>query len=371
MKILFISPYRDGSGWSRAGIDYIKALNTTGLDIVIRPLKLNNYSSKLDDELIKLESKSTVGTTVCIQHALPNYMEYKPGMLNIGLFVTETDSAPFTNWVRKLNLMDVVWVVNNDMIEWCKNNGVTKPVHLIPHACDVSKYNKIYPKFDLPNDGKFTFYFIGELTRRKNITALLRAFHIEFSYNEPVSLVLKVNKSGMNSKDVYKEISMMCEKNKHGLRLYKDVNRYHKELIIPEYLSEEEINGLHQACDCFVMPSFGEAWSYPAFDAMGFGKTPICTNIGGMKDFIDKGGFLINGNMEPVVGCDEVVPRLNIAHENWYNIDVNLLRKAMRFIYQFSEHDMVNSVREYGKADVLKYSYENIGKVMKDGINKT
>ena len=37
------------------------------------------------------------------------------------------------------------------------------------------------------------------------------------------------------------------------------------------YISEEDIYSIHSSCDCFVMPSYGEAWCIPAFDAMGFG----------------------------------------------------------------------------------------------------
>ena len=47
------------------------------------------------------------------------------------------------------------------------------------------------------------------------------------------------------------------------------------------------------------MPSHGEAWCIPAFEAMLFGNTPICSNDGGPKDFIDPKnkdtGWLVDG----------------------------------------------------------------------------
>ena len=370
-KVLFVGSYRDGTGWAQASIDYIHALNTVGVDLVIRPLKLNNHQGEIDQTLTDLEQKSATGADVIIQHTLPHFMEYKPGVKNIGLFVTETDSCFFTNWVRKLNIMDEVWVANTSMLKLCEDNGVKKPVRVIPHATNVEKYKRDYPEFKLPTDGKFTFYFIGELVRRKNIGALLKAFHTEFSFNEPVSLVLKVNKPGISQDAVYSELSKMCETNKRGLRLYKDVDRYHKEIIIPGYLTEEEIHGVHRACDCFVMPSFGEAWNIPAFDAIGHGNTPICTDVGGMKDFADKVGILVPGTIEPVAGVDEVVPRLHTGHETWVNIDVMKLRKAMRYVYKFHDHDMFKANFLINCNIVQKHSYENIGEIMKESFNVT
>ncbi len=365
MKVLYIGCYRDGSGWARAALDYINAIRTTDVDLCIRPLKLNGFPGELSEELRELEVKPSAGIDVVIQHVLPHFMEYQPGVKNIGLFVTETDSAPMTNWVRKLNMMDELWVPNTEGVEWCKNNGVKKPVKVIPHAADIKKYTLPRKKLDLPLDGKFTFYFIGEHTRRKNIAALLKAFHLEFTYNEPVNLLLKVNKFGS---DPYDELAQMCEVNKMGLRLYKDTHKYHQEIIIADYMSDDDILDLHHTCDCFIMPSFGEAWNIPAFDAMAFGKTPICTKTGGMKDFIKDGGFLIDGQIEPVCGVEPVVPHLSIGYENWCNISVNNLRNVMRFVYQFSDHDMVEALRLKGKNDAYQYSYEKIGQMIKDTL---
>ena len=94
------------------------------------------------------------------------------------------------------------------------------------------------------------------------------------------------------------------------------------------------------------MPSHGEAWCIPAFDAMGFGKTPICTNIGGMKDFIGKGGFLIEGNMEPVFGMTRTFKRLFTCNEDWCSVSVRGLMEAMRHVYE-NQEKLKNIMRNY------------------------
>ena len=42
MKVLFIGCYRDGTGWAKAAGDYILAMDAAGIDVVCRPLKLND-----------------------------------------------------------------------------------------------------------------------------------------------------------------------------------------------------------------------------------------------------------------------------------------------------------------------------------------
>ena len=72
-----------------------------------------------------------------------------------------------------------------------------------------------------------------------------------------------------------------------------------KEVIIPTYLSNDQMAQLHKTCDCYINLSHGEAWSIPAFDAMAFGNTPICGKEGGPRQFINEGdkntGCLVNG----------------------------------------------------------------------------
>jgi glycosyltransferase involved in cell wall biosynthesis len=124
---------------------------------------------------------------------------------------------------------------------------------------------------------------------------------------------------------------------------------------------------LHYTCDCFVMPSFGESWCIPAFDAMAMGKTPICTNIGGMADFIGgktPGGWLVSGYDEPVFGATDTFGDLYTGYEQWRYISINELRKAMRQVYK---NEAIRKERsENGMANAYNYSLTNVGNIMRE-----
>ena len=115
---------------------------------------------------------------------------------NIGIFELESSNIQLTSWPARLNLMDEIWVPCTSMEKDCAAYGVTKKTLVVPHTFDTTVYEKEYTRLDLPTRKHFTFYFIGEMNKRKHLSALIKAFHIEFTQQEPVELVIKVNKFG-------------------------------------------------------------------------------------------------------------------------------------------------------------------------------
>jgi glycosyltransferase involved in cell wall biosynthesis len=58
-------------------------------------------------------------------------------------------------------------------------------------------------------------------------------------------------------------------------------------------VSEERKVELFAACKFFVMPSIQEAYGLAAAEAMSFGKTLVCTNIGGLPEVVQDCGLLV------------------------------------------------------------------------------
>lgn len=177
---------------------HMLALHSAGVDVVSRTVKINDSNGQVPDLVKSFECKRTDNVDAIIQHVLPHYYETTSVCKNIGMYLNDMDTLNFANWGRKLSLMDEIWCPNNKTKE-----AITKynsKVEVVPHPCDISIYDKEYKKMDFgPHNGNFIFYFIGELNSRKNIKDLIRAFHTEFSPSEPVSLLLKVNKSGIST----------------------------------------------------------------------------------------------------------------------------------------------------------------------------
>ena len=376
MKVLYISNYKDGTGWGNAATDYILAMDSVGIDVVCRSISFNGGKGDVHPRILELEKKSSRHSNICIQHLLPHMLDYNGRFeKNIALYESETSNFKSSRWTEYINTMDEAWVVNKQMSEASLSSGVESPIRIIPHTFDTSKYDKEYKPLDIPYmdiENKFVFYFIGEAIRRKNIFALIKAFHLEFDVDEPVDLIIKASKGGMSDDDCGKYIKELCDTAKENLKLYPSNDLYKSEFITTGFLDNEKMMRFHKTMDCFVMPSYGEAWCLPAFDAMAMGSTPICTNVGGMSDFLsDGGGTLIDGVLEPAFGMTETFQDLYTGREDCVSINVRKLQKAMRRMYYLASisDSKYTNLQKQGREIADKYSYENIGNRIKEALN--
>ena len=375
MKVLYIGVLRDGSGWSHAANDTILAMDKVGIDVVPRSISFKTTFSPHDEipaRVKELMDNDESGCDICIQHIPPSSMSYNGHFKNIGYFESETSHFSNSGWQNYLNTMDEIWIPNAQMSFACNKSGVNKIPKIIPHACDTSRYSQYYDKIKNPQfDNKFIFYTICDFNRRKNIAALLKAFHTEFHPSEPVGLFIKCGSYRYSDKECYLQLGNLINNVKKSLRLYPKTEDYIQEVIVTNRMSEKEIMRIHASFDCFVSPSFGEAWNIPAFDAMAIGKTPICTKVGGHIEYIEnnKNGFLIDGQPTPVFfDANETMPfGLFCGNESWIDINVYELRNTMRKIYSMGKEDR-QEMAGNGIDRAHNFSHYNIGTLIKNQL---
>ena len=373
MKVLYIGHYREGGGWSQAATDNILAMDSVGMDIVCRDIKLTQNQPAVHPRLLELEKKSTHGCDYCIQHVLPHHMvgtnEYKR---NIGFVELESTSIKGLSWFEHLKKMDVVWVSSGDSKRSLDDDNLGVPVELVHKAHDIKKYTVPYKAIAIPAaQDTFKFYYIGDLNDRKNLRSIIRCFHSEFDRSEAASLILKTNKFGSNPEQVKQAVDKILLEVKTSLRLYKDINHYRKDIVITGEIPEENIYSLHQYGDCFLCPSHGEAWSIPSFEAMAFGSTPICSDFGGPKEFIDREdpatGSLINGVYSMCQCSDSAFPDMFTGREYWFTPCERSIRQQMR--YYFDNRD-ARAYKVAGLTQARKFSYNVIGDRIKDKLHE-
>lgn len=360
-KVLFIGHLDENSGWGTAARGYLNALVKSGHDIVARSIKPNPDAQSIEQDEVVSEclAKSSQGCEINIQHLLPHMMVPNGNFRkNIGLFVTESNQWWHSGWHRYLNQMDEIWVPNDEMVLDHKDNKLTPPVKLVPHAFDVSRYSNPVGR---PSD-VFRFYFIGENIVRKRISGVVQAFHLAFNRSDPVELVIKTSGNQTDIEDI-------CNKVKIGLKLYPRTDNYIKERIITNRLTDQEMQDLHLACNCFVSASYGEAWNIPAFDAMGYGNSVIHTYCGGPIDFLDKyvDGHLVYGNQIPCLGANETFDFLNTGKETWTSAYILQFSEKMREVYESKKNNPEKNSQGYKIAQ--QYSYEAVGQKIKELLN--
>lgn len=361
MRVLYISHHREMSGWGEAARNYILALDSVGVDIAIRPITLGQASDNMPIRILELEKKPIKGCDIVIQHVLPKFMDFDGNLYNIGLYVTENDLG-YTEWPAKLKCMDELWVPNFIMKWKHKRIGINVPTNIFCHPFNISRYEKVYPKLDLNSGGDYLFYTIGEFNTRKDLESTLRAFHGEFSPNEPVSLVIKTSvpgKSPEESKEIVKEY---CNNVKRKMKMYKNIEDYKQEIIICGHMPEDDIMSLHATCNCFVSSSHAEAWNMPAFDAMAMGNKHLLSQTDGHKEYSD----FINTDFDDTFGSVDTFEDMSTSREKWGIVNVSSLRLDMRDSYMNMNRDV--------NLDYIKnreqFSYTTIGNEMKKRLEE-
>ena len=373
MKILYIAPVRDCSGYAEAARNYINALHSVGADVVVRSLKFDHQQYKLSNLHEEFLKKPTNDIDVVIQHTTPNTSEPKQGVKNFLYMAWETSVIP-KSWGPLINRFDGVMVPCQMNVEAVKAGGVTIPVHKVPHTFDLSRYNGPREEKKLPQlKDRFTFYNICQLTKKKGIDRLLIAYLTEFRHDEPVALFLKAYVNANFGQDDTKQVSDYVNTIKEGLKL----DNYPPVFCNVDILPEEKILSLHKQLDCYVCTSRGSGWEIPTFEAMAAGTPTISIAWGGPVEYIS-GCVPVDYHLENVVGQQHSLRDHYTGRELWAIPDLLDLRKKMRQVFEHQtdsealvEREITQSCEGSGLLTAQAFTYDKIGNEMLSFINNT
>lgn len=363
MKVLYISQF-DSTGYGRASTAYAQALHSVGVDVVCRRQNLGGNYRELHPLVDELERKDLKGVTHVIQHTLPHFYQVDARFKQVGLFAWETSKLPKA-WPARLNRMDAVVVFNRDQRVATLESGVTRPVHVVPHAVDLSRFDgprePLQPLVDAVGD-EFCFYGIGEWVARKNWPALVAGYHLAFPYGGP-RLVLKCSVPGLSPEKSYERIAADCKKVRDGLGIR---HRYNPEIILPDFLSDEQMLQLHRTCHCYVSTSHGEACNLGMLDALGVGNPVIAPRQGGFREHLtNESCCWLWGFSSPVVGVADSLPGLYTADQSWLDLEPGEVELALLDAHHRWRGTGWRAMRAAALGRAQEFSLENVGRTLR------
>ena len=355
MKILYIGHYRDGTGWGNAALNNILAMDAGGISVVPRAITYEVQDREYPDRIKELEEQDQSDCDIVVQHTLPvNYVYDASYKKNIGCFCIESDNLKPTGWLEHLNLMDEVWVACRANKIIAEESGVTAPIKVVPYSLDLDKYQNPEGNQIDSLQNNFTFGFVGEFIERKNLKALVRAFHMEFDPKEPVNLFIKTSRTTLEGVQKY------LEHIKNGLKIRKT---YKEEVILAGMVDEKDYISVINQIDCFVMPSRGEAFCIPGLECMALGIPSIYTEGTGMDYLV---GDAVKSYKTPCFGAVESMSYIDTAESNWLEIDVIELARTLRKMYDNYNKETVS---KKCKVAAETRSHEHVGSIIKDYLN--
>jgi len=192
-----------------------------------------------------------------------------------------------------------------------KQFGVGNVV-VTPNGVDTSRFhpNVKQSTYALPN--KFIL-FVGSLQPRKNLQALLEAWH-EIESNFPGLWLVIAGDTGS---------------------IFATTHLTKTERVISlGYVNEDELAGIYANATLFVLPSFDEGFGLPALEAMACGVPAIVSNGGALPETVGDAGLIFR--------IDKKNDLTNVLRECLENHELRLsltskgLERIKRFTWQKS-----------------------------------
>lgn len=362
MNILHASVFEDGTGYAKAAIGTALALDSVPeFNVHCANIKLANQTILPPQRIQELMDQRHSSYDVVIQQILPPMMHYVAGAKNIGYAYFETSNIKASNWQFNLNLMDELWVSSQQNKECLEQSGVTKPIKVVPIPHMPVEAT---PNVDWGIKQRYAFYHIGDWSTRKNTLNLLKAYFNAFNPWDNVVLILKSYVEGMTPDQSRDFILNQIKELKVSLRR----QQFPPVIVIPEYLSNETVEALHQQGDCFVSMERGAAWNIPAFEALAHDKPVIVPECGGPLEFMDttkNGQTMLRTRTEIVEGMVRCPYKsIYTAYETWEDASPAQMALAMKDIFDARDELVVDN--SYIRND---FNIENAGFAMKEALN--
>lgn len=303
-ELIWKSILREYEGYGTTGRQLLLAVERQGVDISFPP------TTNQQVEGFERFYKSFTGWN---KIGFYHHYDLRPSTLQceriVNLSAWETTIVPKSH-VNEINkAVTLQYVPCRQNLEAFIECGVKVPLRILHHGIEPSQF----PYLERPYKEMFTFGTFGDLTPRKGIDVLLRAFMDEFRKNEPVRLIMKSMSADYS-----------CEDSRVILRT--------------GFLDDNALQEFLRQMDVFVLPSRGEGFGKCGLEAMATGLSIIATNWSGPAEYLDpEDSFPLSYKLIEARQTKISLKRKVVYgdHEGqWAEPDYEHLRHLMRWVYE-------------------------------------
>ena len=404
MNIVYCAQFRDSAGYAVAARGYLKALDHF-LENSDQEFNLKLYSSiitqsnKLTEDDINLIEKyefiddedieNTIsGDYIFIWHMPPPLITFaddrfspSPGCsaymtrlienakYNVNLVAWETDNLP-PEWLLDYNYFKPDMILTPS--QWnadtfTKVSGL--PCEVVPHVIEKLSQDvtPIRMPFDIEN--KFVVLAISQWTKRKGFDRLLQSFITEFDGVDDAILLIKTYGSMSHTPEVIQQ-----EIKYYRNSILLPMNQKPKSnniVLIPGFLSNENISWLQKNASVFALYTRGEGFGLPIAEALMHENPVVVPKEGGHIDYIDdEAAFYVDGNWDTCIF--DVVPY--DCESKWYETTIHSGREQLRKAYNMWKEnpDKLKEMGKKGKESIIngKYDPYSVGETFFNALSK-
>ena len=140
-----------------------------------------------------------------------------------------------------------------------------------------------------------------------------------------------------------------------------------KILLITKRIPRGQILSIHNSCDAFVLPHYGEGWGMPIHDAINHKNFIITTKFGGITEWLDsKNSFIIDHELTSVSPMNWNPWYSN--YQTWAKPSEESARKMMRECFEGRED---NDYKRQNLSDIINnFSIEKCSENIENILSK-
>lgn len=404
MNIVYCAQFRDSSGYAVAARGYLKALDHY-LENSDQQFSLKLYSSvvtksnKLPEKDINLIEKyefiddADIEKTISedyifVWHMPPPLITFaddrfspspnctpsmtrllKNAKYNVNLVAWETDNLP-PEWLLDYNYFkpDMILTPSKwNADTFFKSTGL--PCEIVPHVIEKLSQDTTPIRIPFDIENKFVVLAISQWTKRKGFDRLLQSFITEFDGVDDAVLVIKTYGSMSHTPEIIQQ-----EIKYYRNSILLPMNQKPKSnniVLIPGFLSNENISWLQKKASVFALYTRGEGFGLPIAEALMHENPVVVPKEGGHIDYIsDDSAFFVDGNWDTCIF--DVVPY--DCESKWYETSISSGREQLRKAYDMWKENpaKLNEMGKKGKESIINGEYDpySVGETFFNALNK-
>ncbi len=291
---------------------------------------------------------------------------------NCDILHCTSNTAPLTVKIPLITTLHDIIYMENSLIKQLTNSAsfyqkfgnlyrrfiVRSVVKKSKHLITVSNYemDNITRFFKLKNKKLQTIYngvsfHFSNKIEKKHIEKVKAKYELPEHYllhiankdpRKNTSRVLKAFKVFLNKTDTdFKLVMLGCRDNDLRAMLGKiDAHNLYKDIILPSYVSDEDLPVFYNLAELFLFPSLREGFGIPIIEAMACGVPVITSNTSSMPEVSGAAAHLIDPYKTEEIsnGILKIISNTNYKNE--------LIQKGLKRYRLFSWHTMAKQVLE-------------------------
>jgi glycosyltransferase involved in cell wall biosynthesis len=327
MRALMVcGPFRGPTGYDHHVREFVRELVCQGVCVSLNDVPYwspRKLPPVLCDPWFETLNKPTDATTV-LHFCMPHHVRPYSGLWNVNYTMFEATPAP-TSWVAKSRERDLLIVpTESSRAAWIAGGMPAGRIRLCPLGVNPRLFHRGAEPLplQLPNgvpvaSYRTRFLNVSELSPRKNITGLLRAWMKATHRGDDAILILKL---GCHDEPQLNGFHSELE----GLRLEsgKTLAEAAPVHLLHDLYPDAEMPRLFGAATHYFSMSFGEGWDQPAMEAAACGLRLIVPNHSAYPTYLDASiASLISSREIPVHWTGDPATGEVFRNASWWQPD--------------------------------------------------